>query len=103
MKITVKNVGPAPTIVYTQSGRRNLDVGKSITAEFSDGQVESMKDNKRLHVSEAGDDAPDQDEIQQDDERGDLVREAESLGVVVDGRWGEKRIKREIEKAKRFS
>lgn len=90
MLLTVKNLGGS-RLLHTTRGPRVLEPGASITTDFVDAQADAYRDEPDLEVSEATADEAATDLT--------LAERAEALGITVDKRWGENRIRKEIEKA----
>lgn len=67
MKLTIRNkTDRTPVGIRPASGVRELAPGAEFTGEFSEGEAKNLRSNSLVRVSEASDDAP-QDETLRDD------------------------------------
>lgn len=104
--VTLKNTAPSPRGVYSLAGLVMFAPGETRTVEISAGE----RENLASYFEEVAGDAAHPLDHDRDgapggslpaDERGldELRSEAKALGIKVDRRWGEARIRAEIDKA----
>jgi len=91
MKLTVRNILSNPTHVYTVEGVKPVEPGKSITAEFTEGEAANIRGNTKVfEVTEpepegkkAGKGKKDKADEPAATDRAALNAEAEALGLII--------------------
>lgn len=87
MPTTIKNISAMPLDIPTLHGPDILSIGETKTFNLSAFDEEVFRHSPLVIVGV------------EDDPLDDLRKEAEDLGIEVDKRWGEKRLRSEVDKA----
>jgi hypothetical protein len=95
----VRNEGKSPRGVHDKKGRHVLIMpGETKNVDLNTAGIKSLERKKSLVVIGISPDGSIVQKEAADNAVESLVADAESLGISVDKRWGEKRLRAEIDK-----
>lgn len=92
--VDVKNEGKSPRGVHDKKGRHVLIYpGQTKPVDLNHAGIKGIERKRYLVIVGGSQKEPEANPLDS------LIADAESLGITVDKRWGEKRLRAEIDKA----